>query len=92
MPKYEIINYSGAGGQKGRSAFHRGRASAQRLFSPLATRHSPLVTHHCLSGVSPTLKVSNHYEPNHRYHMNISKRPVCPDFFVSSSKPLTIER
>jgi hypothetical protein len=26
--------------------------------------------------VSLTLKSSNHYEPNDRYHMNIRKRPV----------------
>jgi hypothetical protein len=26
--------------------------------------------------VPPTLKISNHYEPNDRHHMNIRKRPM----------------
>jgi len=44
-----------------------------------------LATHHCCmvpgtDGKSSTLKVSNHHEPNDRYHMNIRKRPVCPRF------------
>ena len=49
-------------------------------------REGPLVTHHCcmVSGdrreVSPTRKVSNHYEPNVRYHTNIRNPPVCPRF------------
>jgi hypothetical protein len=33
--------------------------------------------------VPPTLRVSNHYEPNDRYHMNTRKRPICPP--ISSS-------
>jgi len=31
-------------------------------------------------GSFPSLNVSNHYEPNDRYHMNIRKRPARPRF------------
>jgi hypothetical protein len=34
------------------------------------------------TGSFPTLKVSNHYEPNDRYHRNIRKRPICPPIFL----------
>jgi hypothetical protein len=43
----------------------------------LVTRHSSLTT-----AVSPTLKVSNHWEPNDRYHRKIKNRPVCPTIFL----------
>src|SRR5713226_3713069 len=54
----------------------------------LVTRHSSLTTAVWCRGtvpgdkreVSPTLKVSHHYELNDRYHMNIRKRPSCPRF------------
>ena len=59
--------------------FCSGRASARFFFSPLATSLVPGVSGDGRE-VSPTLKVSNHYAPNDRRHMNIRNHPVWPRF------------